>query len=206
MAGQVESVDSFLEAIGKQTWALFRKDPVTHALAALLVSVVGVLSLCILLGPLLVGYLRLVQRASRGEQVSYNEVFSGFSQFLPALLLGLLIGAGVTVGSVLCFFPGIAFAVFSCLAYPALAYSGLGPVEAIARSFELVRGNVINVVFTLLGLAAIQSLGGAVLFGVIITAPLSMIALALTYERLSHSGSLTADDAAQGYASGFRTP
>ncbi len=204
MAGQVEPVDSFLKDVGKQTWELFAKDPVTHVVAALLVSILGVLSLCILLGPLVVGYLELVQRARRGEQVSFNDVFSGFGQFLPALVLGLLIGAGVTIGSIFLVLPGVAFAVFTCLAFPALAYSGLGPVEAIKRSFQLVRDNLVNVVATLFVLAVLQSLGGAVLFGVILTAPLSMIALALTYERIGSGGALPADNAAQGYASGFR--
>lgn len=203
MVGQAEAVDSFLKEVGKQTWELFRKDPVAHVLAMLVVSVLSVLSLGIALGPLLVGYLGMVQRSSRGEQVSFDQVFSGFSQFVPALVLGLLIGVGVCIGSLLLVLPGVAFAVFTCLAFPALAYAGLGPVEAIKHSFALVRDNLVNVVAMLIVAGILQSIGGAVLFGLILTGPLSMIALAVTYERISNTGALSAN-AGHGYTSEVR--
>lgn len=204
MTGQAEAVDSFVKGVGERTWELFRKDPVPYVLGTLAVSILGVLSLGILMGPLLVGYLDMVRRGSRGEPVAFEQVFSGFSQFVPAFLTGLLVGVGIFVGSLLLVLPGIAFAFFSCFAFPALAYEGLGPVEAIKRSFGLVRDNLVNVAVVLIVLGILQSIGGMVFVGVLLTAPLASIALAVTYDRIS-KGALSGN-AGAGYSPELRAP
>jgi uncharacterized membrane protein len=188
MAGQAEAVDSFVKAVGERSWQIFLKDPVAHVLGMLTVSILGALSLGIALGPLLVGYLEMVRRGSRGEPVAFDQVFSGFNRFVPAFVIGVLVAIGVVVGSLLLVLPGIAFAFFACFAFPALTYEGKGPVEAIQRSFALVRDNLVNVAAVLIVVAILQSLGGVVLLGVILTGPLSMIALAVAFDRVAKAG------------------
>jgi uncharacterized membrane protein len=204
MAGQPEAVDSFVKGVGERTWEIFVKDPVAYVLGMLAVSVLGVLSLGIALGPLLVGYLHMARRGSRGEPVAFDQVFSGFGQFVPALITGLLVGVGVMVGTFLLVLPGIAFAFFTAFAFPALAYEGLGPVDALKRSFGLVKDHLVNVAVLLVVLAILQSIGGAVVFGVVLTAPLATLALAVAFDRVTRSG-LSAN-AGAGYAPEVRAP
>ncbi len=198
MAGQPEAVDGFVKGVGERTWEIFRKDPVPYVLGMLVVSIGGVLSLGIALGPLIVGYLDMVRRGSRGESVEVGQVFSGFSQFVPAFITGLVIGVGVVIGTFLLVLPGLVFAFFTSLAFPALVYEGLGPVEALKRSFELVKDNLVNVAAVLIVVCILQSIGSAVLFGVLLTAPIATIALAATFERITQGAPASLLSAASG--------
>jgi uncharacterized membrane protein len=185
MTGQPETIDGFIKGVGERTWEVFRKDPVAYVLGMLAVSIVGLVTLGIAMGPLLVGYLDMVRRGSRGEQVEFGQVFSGFGQFVPAFITALLLGVGIFVGCLLLVLPGIVFAFFSSLAFPALVYESLGPVDAIKRSFGLVKDNLVNVAVLLIVVSIVSSIGGAVVFGVLLTAPLATIALAVAFERIT---------------------
>ena len=198
MAGQPEAVDGFVKGVGERTWEIFRKNPVPYVLGMLAVSIVGAISLGIALGPLIVGYLDMVRRGSRGESVEVGQVFSGFSLFVPAFVTGLLIGVGVFIGCILLVLPGLVFAFFTSLAFPALVYEGLGPVEALKRSFALVKDNLVNVAVVLIVVSILQSIGGAVLFGVLLTAPIATIALAVTFERITQGAPVSHLSAANG--------
>lgn len=85
----------------------FKKDPVTHIVATLLVIIIGNVSAGLLLGPMIVGYMRLIKIQEDGGTPQIGDVFKGFDDFVPALLAGLVSGILVAIGFMLCILPGL---------------------------------------------------------------------------------------------------
>lgn len=71
-------------------WAAFSRDLGVFVGAFFVGSLIMSASMFICAGPIVVGYSRMALKAARGERVEFNDLFSGFSQFGPAFVLGLL--------------------------------------------------------------------------------------------------------------------
>ena len=71
-------------------WRLFKRHPVNHVVAWLLVGVVGSISAGLLIGPMLVGYMCMMAKEDRGESTQLGDLFRGFDDFVPAFVAGLI--------------------------------------------------------------------------------------------------------------------
>ena len=58
-------------------WGTFKKNVLTHVVCTLLVTVVAGISAGLLAGPMMVGYMRMIERETRGEAVQIGDVFRG---------------------------------------------------------------------------------------------------------------------------------
>ncbi|MBB6734301.1 DUF975 family protein [Cohnella zeiphila] len=106
------------------------------------IPLVGWLAELLLTGPLMLGmyayYLELV-RSNRSDTAT---LFTGFSQFVDAFLLYLLIAIFVFLWSLLLVIPGIIAALRYSQAYYILRdHPSIGALEAIRRSKEMMKGN-----------------------------------------------------------------
>jgi uncharacterized membrane protein len=180
-----EPLEPFLKGVWTRSWQLFQANAITFILASLLVTVLCVVSLGILIGPLSIGYIELVRKAGRGEPIAVGDVFRGFDFFLPGVLATLLIGLAFLVGCLLLVLPGIAVAFLSAFTLHAIAFENLGVIAAITRSVKLVMDNLVNVLILMFAAAVVHAIGGSVLLGMLITSPFVMIAFTAAYERLT---------------------
>ena len=92
-------------------WGTFKKNVLTHVVCTLLVMVVAGISAGLLAGPMMVGYMRMIERETRGEAVQIGDVFRGFDDFVPAFVAGLISSLVVSLGFMLCFIPGLLIAL-----------------------------------------------------------------------------------------------
>ena len=83
-------------------WGTFKKNVLTHVVCTLLVMVVAGISAGLLAGPMMVGYMRMIERETRGEAVQIGDVFRGFDDFVPAFLAGLISSLVGSLGFLLC--------------------------------------------------------------------------------------------------------
>jgi uncharacterized membrane protein len=180
-----EPLEPFLKGVWSRSWQLFQANAITFILASLLVTVLSVVSLGILIGPLSIGYIELVRKAGRGEPIAVGDVFRGFDFFLPGFLATLLIGLAVLVGCILLLLPGIAVAFLSAFTLHAIAFENLGVVDAIKRSVKLVIDNLVNVLILMFLAAVVQSIGSSVVVGTLITSPFVLLAFTVAYERIT---------------------
>ncbi|MCA9685313.1 MAG: hypothetical protein KC457_24245 [Myxococcales bacterium] len=155
-------------------WETFTKNAVAMILGLFLVALVGGVSLGICLGPLILGYNRMVLRAVRGEQVSPGDVFSGFDKFGPAFVLMLLMGLAIGVGFMLLFIPGLILGYLFYWSFWFMAAGEDSAVECMKKSSALARADVgSGIVFVLVN-GVIQGAGNAIPFGGLITGPVAM--------------------------------
>jgi uncharacterized membrane protein len=179
-----ESLEAFLEVVLRDSWELFKKNALVFVLASLLATMVAAVSLGILAGPLFVGLIEVVRRAQRGESVQVSDVFGRFDSFVSSTLALILIGIAVCIGSLLLLAPGLLAALFSGFTLHAIAFERSTAADAIKRSFRVVKDHFIQSIalFVLISLA--HSVGGAVVLGLLLTIPLSIVVLTLAYERM----------------------
>ncbi|HEY4031800.1 MAG TPA: glycerophosphoryl diester phosphodiesterase membrane domain-containing protein [Caulobacteraceae bacterium] len=83
---------------------------------------------------------QLTMQDLHGQTPSTEALFSvAFSKFLPMLGLAILLGFGVTLGTMLLIVPGIILATAWSVAMPALVLENRGVFGAFKRSAELTR-------------------------------------------------------------------
>ena len=80
----------------------------------------------ILFGPLLVGYIRAVDKQQRGESFAVADVFAGMESFLPAAIAALTSGVLIALASMLFVLPGLALLVAGWIVSVAITKSPLG--------------------------------------------------------------------------------
>jgi uncharacterized membrane protein len=177
--------DEFVLSIARETWDLFRREPLLFVLGSLVVTLVSVISLGLIAGPVSAGYVEMVRRGRRGEPLAMGLIFSRFDTFIPTAVAFALIGLAILIGIFLLVLPALVVALFTAFTLHVITYENVGGIAAMQRSVAIVRANFIQVLALLLLIAVAHAIGGIVVFGVLLTAPLSLIALTIGYERLA---------------------
>jgi len=154
---------------------------------------------------------RAAAQATIGDTVVTEESYRwGFRRFGSVLLIALLVGIAIFVGLLLLIIPGIIAAVMLAVAIPALVFEDKRGMEALRRSWALVKGQFWHVLGTVFLTSLITGFVSSILdafgrsnwvlywiFDVvarIITIPFTAIVLIVLYLDLrARKESLTAD-------------
>lgn len=121
-----------------------------------LATVVGILTWLLLFfisAAYISGYLSVIMlAAAQGQRLGISEASKTALRLLPKLVVtGLLYNLIFVFGLILFIIPGLIFAAWFSLAPLAVIKEGLGPIAALRRSRELVRGHLVET-WGLLGL------------------------------------------------------
>jgi uncharacterized membrane protein len=161
----------------------FQNNLKEQALIAFLISFV----FWVLSEILSMGILRVNLKFVGGEQPKYKDLFvfnwgAIFNYILAAILSGIIIA----VGFVLVIIPGIIFAIRLQYVGYLVVDKNLGAIEAIKKSWAMTKGHSWHLFVLGLALFGINILGLiALVVGLLVTVPLSMIATATVYRKLS---------------------
>lgn len=168
-----------------EAWRVFTEDFVLWVLAGLILVVVSVFSLGILAGPMTVGFIQLVEKRRRNEPGSSTDILEGFSRFGASLIAFILISVGVFVGSLLLILPGLLFGLVMAFTFHAIAIDDQDAIGGMTRSVLVIKGNpALSAVFLVIMLV-ISGIGGAVVFGTLLTLPFTLILMTLAYHHLA---------------------
>lgn len=174
-------------------WALIKDDIVTFAVAALLVGLIGSLTLGICLPALSVGLFMMVFKKMRGETIAIGDVFQGFSKFGPAFVAAIVLAVAVgLVGVVLNFIPVLGQIAASLLGVvvggamfyllPLIATTDISGIDAIKASLEKTKPQIVMYSVTAFVYSLVSGLGAIACFvGQFVTWPLTIAAMALAY-------------------------
>ncbi|MGL6104973.1 DUF975 family protein [Romboutsia sp.] len=99
----------------------------------------------ILYGIMTVGMSYYCLRITKGQNFQIKDIFAGFKQFLPAMILNILVGLGISLGYVLLIIPGVIFNLMISQVYFILAENeGMGAIQCIKESISIMKGNKMN--------------------------------------------------------------
>ncbi len=182
---EFQNVDRVLSDSLQEGWRLFSSNLTLFVLASLVYVVLGVLSLGILIGPLTIGMIHIVRRCQKGKEVQLQDLFSGFSLFVPSALATLVLAILVSIGFVLLVLPGLLLLTGWLFTFHVMERDENGPLEAMASSWRLFKEHAVLVGVTCLLVVVATSVGSAVFFGAVITTPLSIIFLTVVFDELT---------------------
>ncbi|WP_082608889.1 hypothetical protein [Oerskovia sp. Root918] len=111
--------------------------------------------------------------------------FFGIGNVVNVILAAFLVGIMAAVGTILCVLPGLAVLLFSAFVYYFTLDKEQDAITAIKSSWSLVAKNFGSVFLLLLALFGINIVGALLCgIGLLVTLPLSYIAVAYAYRRL----------------------
>ena len=171
----------------QEAWDRFVAELVPLVLFALL----GTL-LCftiVLIPTVTAGWVRgILAYLRNGDVPAFDELWS-FDDYFPVALMLLLGFAGVTIGYMLLFVPGVILNTWWLYALYFLLDRNLGVVEAFAASRDAVsRTGFFNHLVVLLILSVLAAIGGLLSgLGTVFTTPFSLVFLTLVYLDLTSS-------------------
>lgn len=131
------------------------------------------------------GMIRITLDIYNGQEGDFEDLFTTVEPFLSYLLGSLLLGVILTIGFILLIIPGIYLSIRFCMFPFAVVDEGLGPIEALKRSWELTAGQELNLL--LLGLVFILiEIAGliALCVGIFVAMPVIMMGYVYVYRQL----------------------
>lgn len=156
-------------------------------------------------GPLMLGYVRVVQKRINGEPAEFGEIFKGFQDFgkgFLTLLLQALVGLGVSipiivVAVVLSFVPCagvvltvvVAFAGFVVMhtflffVWQIAALTDASPTDALSQSFRFAMANFGPMFLLALVVGLVGAAGSLVCLGHFFTVPIAIAAGVYAYNE-----------------------
>lgn len=154
----------------------FKRNPMEHIVATLIVGVVGGVSSGILTGPMMVGYMKMMKNSESTGKVEIGDVFKGFDDFVPAFLAVFVSSLLLAVGFCLCVIPGLLIMALPGTAAYLVAEGEKDGMKALSRAFDLIKANLLPSCLCMLVLGFIASLGMIACFvGILITLPIAYI-------------------------------
>ncbi len=191
-----------------KAWALVTADLVLFIVSYLIVAVLCSIPLVGLIigGPLMFGFLRIVQKRYKGEPAEIGQVFDGFKDFTKGLVTVLLALAAslcivipiviiiVVLSMIPCVGAVLAIVLYICailalsaglyFLMPIAALSATSPMDAIKASIKFLIANIgpmvlLSVVTALISMAGAIACGVGVLF----TVPLAMTISVIAYNE-----------------------
>lgn len=128
-------------------------------------------------GPLIIGFYQAVRREQvTGEKARVFEIFGGFRQLIPSLVIAFWGTAAALVGLLCCCVPGLALLPLPFMAYIAVARDDQGGINALTRAFRVMEKDPFGF-FAAVLLVSIVGLSGVVLlyFGLALTLPIMLV-------------------------------
>ena len=128
------------------------------------------------------GMMRMACLQVRGRKISVGDVFS-VVDVMPNLILGaLLYGLASMIGFMCLFIPGLIVSAVLMFTLPLIVDGGLGATEAVGRSWEVLRGQLVHATVFHMVASMLAGFGFCLCgVGLLLTAPLYSLSIAVLY-------------------------
>lgn len=168
------------------TWHAFQSNPVTFVVAAAIITIAVPLSLTLATGPLMIGLIRIAERALDGEKVEVGELRSGFSDIGRPVIAWFIIAVSVAVGSLIVL-PGVALSLLWLYSFWFIVQrNDQLASDALRSSWHLTRSHLPSTVLLGLVLVALNALGlFLALVGFFVSLPLSVLLVTACFRQLA---------------------
>jgi uncharacterized membrane protein len=132
-----------------------------------------------------IGFIKITLKLIDGQVADIKELISYTEYLLRTVAASILFALAFVGGLILLVIPGIYIALRLQFFTYYIVDKNSGVVDSLKQSWEVTRGNVINILLFELLLVALNILGAlALLVGLLVTIPVSYVAVTLLYRRL----------------------
>lgn len=160
----------------------FKANPVFYVLASLLVALainIPGIGFWFIAAPILIGFYQCVRNeVTTGQRASIFQVFAGFGQFIPALVIGLWGSLLVALGLVACCIPGLVLLPVPFLAFIVAGRERRGGLKALTRALRVVEKDPWGLLASCVLLYLVGISGYFLCYiGIVITLPIMLIGM-----------------------------
>lgn len=132
-----------------------------------------------------IGFIKIVLKLVDGVKAEFQELWAYPQYFVNMLLSSILYGLIVVAGFILLIIPGIYLALRLQFYSFYVVDKNAGITDSLKMSWEKTRGKTLDLFFFVLLLIALNIVGAlALLVGLLVTIPVTFIAVALLYRKL----------------------
>ncbi len=168
-----------------------KKNPITYVVGFLLLAVVNGMTFSFLLGPLWVGYIRMIKTDDEGGKAQIGDLFKGFDDLVPGLVAGILSSVIVFAATLLCIIPGLLVAPIIPTSLYLVATGEKDGVNAVKRAWKAISNNLIESVVCGLVLNVVGMVGFMLCcVGVFFTLPIMFIGNYHMAKQLTNGGTI----------------
>jgi len=176
-------------AILSEGWRLFTADIGGFIGFTLVGGVIAVLLTLTIVGmllymPLFAGLWIVPLMMLKGRPHGFNDFFGGFKQLGELLLLGLVMGLLILLGTIAFILPGIYLGIAWTWAVGLVLDRRMGFWDAMSASLKVVNKNFWETLLLVLVIAVINGIGSVVVVGSLVTIPLSFCMLVAGYKAV----------------------
>ncbi len=133
-----------------------------------------------------IGFLHITYLFAKQREIVFYDLFSKSNKILNYILASFLYGIITLFGFVFLIIPGVVFMVRLQFYTYIVLEEDMGPIEALKRSWVITKGSGINLSLFWVLLILVNIIGAlALVVGIVITIPLTMIATAYVYKKLA---------------------
>lgn len=148
----------------------------------IVIQIIGLLLRSWLFG----GMFQIALDVARGNSYSVGAVFSGGKHFLSMLVIQIALGIAIGVGCTCLIAPGVFLMLALSQSYYCAIDQGLGPIEAIQKSWSITEGQKGDIFVLALIIFGITLLGVlACCIGVFFVTPIAYLAGAYAYLKMT---------------------
>lgn len=165
--------------ISEQVKNLDRLTNITVAIVVLIIQMI-----------VSIGLTKIAIKFASNQKGEIKDLYNHYPLFFKYLAGSILTGIITVIGFILLIIPGIIFSLKLQFVSYLIIDKGMGPIEAIKRSWAMTKGNVWNLFLLSLITTGLNILGAlALLIGLLWTIPTTSIATAYVYKKLSQNTS-----------------
>ncbi len=136
-------------------------------------------------GPISAGYYLVLHKIFSKQDFKFENFFDGFKNFLPTMIVNMLIGLFVTVGLFLLVLPGIFLSIIYLFSMPLVVFAKLDFWPAMESSRVIVMKQfkqffILGIIIVGINILGVLALG----VGIFFTIPLSYAIIYLAYKDI----------------------
>ncbi len=136
-------------------------------------------------GPISAGYYYTIKRIIDDQEISFNDLLSGFKNFVPTMLVFMMVNLLTTIGLALYYVPAIFIATIYLFAMPLVVFGKLNYWKAMESSRIIIMKSFWESLLFGATIVGINILGLLFLgIGVLFTVPLSYAIILVAYEDI----------------------
>lgn len=134
-----------------------------------------------------IGLVKIALEFVEGRKPEFMELFKQYNLFAKYFLGSILYGLLVGIGLILLIIPGIILMIRLQFYNYLIVDKGLSPIEALRISWQLTKGFSMNLFLYGLAVLGVILLGFlALVIGIFVAIPVTMLATAYVYRKLSN--------------------